>query len=81
MAAACRARFGADYGLAIGPFPKADAMVDTPRKVHIALATAEGVRMSQISIGLHPALLHIYCAKQALNFVRLAMLSTSCNIG
>ena len=74
MAAACRERFAADHGLAIGPFPKAGATADAPRKVHLALATADGIRTSKISIGLHPALLHIYCAKQALNFVRLAVL-------
>jgi nicotinamide-nucleotide amidase len=73
MAAACRERFAADYGLAIGPFPNAGATADAPRKVQLALATADGIQTSKISIGLHPALLHIYCAKQALNFVRLAV--------
>jgi nicotinamide-nucleotide amidase len=74
MAAACRARFAADYGLAIGPLPEAGVTVGAPRKVHLALATADGAQTSKISIGLHPALLHIYCAKQALNFVRLETL-------
>ena len=32
MAAACRARFAADYGLAIGPFPKSDATIDAPAR-------------------------------------------------
>ncbi len=73
MAAACRARFAADYGLALGPLPEAGATIDASRKVHLALATADGAQTSKISIGLHPALLHIYCAKQALNFVRLAI--------
>ena len=73
MAIACQERFGADDGLAVGPFPLTGMPTDTPRKLHMALATAEGVRMSKLSIGLHPALLHIYCAKQALNFVRLAI--------
>lgn len=74
MAIACRARFAADYGLAIGPFPRSGLAADTPRKVQAALATADGVQMSKLSIGLHPALLHTYCAKQVLNFVRLAVL-------
>ena len=75
MAVGCRERLGADYGLAVGPLPKADALTGEPPKIHVALATKEGVRMLSVSIGLHPALHRIYCAKHALNLLRLARLA------
>jgi nicotinamide-nucleotide amidase len=74
MATGCRERLGADIGLAVGPFSNVAASIDGPRPIHIALATREDVRSSHIPIGLHPALLQIYCAKYALNLLRLAML-------
>jgi len=108
MATACRERFGADFGLSIGPFPSAvvkkwglapsrhvqspqdrcqarclspffhnpaaAAPASEPPPLHFALASAAGVRRLHISSGIHPALVRIYCAKHALNFVRLAML-------
>jgi len=41
--------------------------------VAIALGSADGVRRKEIPVGIHPALLRIYLAKHALNFVRLAL--------
>jgi nicotinamide-nucleotide amidase len=105
MATACRERFGADFGLAVGPLPAvvkkwglapsrnvqssqnrcqarclspffhtpAAAPAGEPPPLHFALASAAGVRRLHISSGIHPALVRIYCAKHALNLVRLAM--------
>jgi nicotinamide mononucleotide (NMN) deamidase PncC len=72
MAVACRERFGTDYGLAVGPMPAADAAGGDPLKVPVALATNDGVQVLAVTVGLHPALRHIYCAKHALNLLRLA---------
>ena len=43
----------------------------------IALASSDGVQQKRIPCGIHPALLHIYIAKHALNFVRLALVDGS----
>ena len=45
-----------------------------PQPVVFALASAAGVQQKSIPFGWHPALPRIFCAKHALNFVRLAML-------
>ncbi len=73
MAAACRTRFGSDYALSVGPFPKADPAAE-PKPFFFALATAEGVSTKSVPFAAHPALLKILSAKQALNMVRLAMM-------
>ncbi len=88
MAAQCREQFGADFGLAIGPFPP--GLCETPalparrgagdasapsETVALALASAEGVQAKSIPLGIHPALRRLYLAKQALNFVRLILLA------
>ena len=72
MAAGCRTQFGADFGLAVGRFPKLDP--DAPKPYYIALATSGGVRVKKILYAGHPALLKILAAKHALNLVRLEML-------
>ena len=74
LAAGCRKRFDADLGLAVGPFPAFDPNAVEPKPVHFALAAATGVSLKSIPFALHPALLRLYCAKYALNMVRLAML-------
>jgi nicotinamide-nucleotide amidase len=72
MAAACRERFGADYGLAVGCFPEIDPR--DPKPVHLALADAKGVKVKSILYAGHSDWLRIYIAKYALNMLRLAML-------
>ncbi|MBN2296520.1 MAG: CinA family nicotinamide mononucleotide deamidase-related protein [Pirellulales bacterium] len=78
MATACRRRFSADLGLAIGPFPAIAAdtktIDDKPHTVAAALATPQGVLMQRLPLLIHPALREIFCGKNALNFVRLRLL-------
>jgi nicotinamide-nucleotide amidase len=88
MASRCREQFNADFGLAIGRFPaglsepsassggggSADANA-RPETVVLALATADTVQGKNIPLGIHPALRRLYLAKQALNFVRLILLT------
>lgn len=80
MAAACRDRFTADYGLAVSPFPHGDrAALSTPPgeppTVCFALAGPGGLQTKSAPLAMNPDLLQIYCAKQALNLFRLAHLS------
>jgi nicotinamide-nucleotide amidase len=75
----CRMQFGADFGLAIEHQIPATGGVDGgdgggPPLAIFALASADGVRQKSIPRGIHPALLHLYIAKHALNFVRLALI-------
>jgi nicotinamide-nucleotide amidase len=74
MAIGCRQRFGADFGLAIGPFPSPAVVGGEPQPILMALASANGVEQKGVPLGFHPATLRIYAAKQALNLARLAML-------
>ena len=46
-----------------------------PRRSNLVLASADGVRSQSVPFLIHPELLRIYIAKQALNFVRLALLA------
>jgi nicotinamide-nucleotide amidase len=70
----CRTVFGADLGLAVGEFTRPDPAGDELPGVHLALAAADRVRHTRLPLGLHPAILRTYAAKQALNLVRLALL-------
>jgi hypothetical protein len=45
-----------------------------PKPVFFALAGPGGIRRKQVPFALHPALLTTYCAKHALNLLRLALL-------
>lgn len=74
MAVGCRERFGADYGLAVSAFPEPDAQRLAPAPVFFALASPAQVRVHSVPFASHPAMLKVYCAKHALNLVRLAML-------
>lgn len=74
LAAGCRKRFDADLALAVGPFPLFDPQAPEPKPLHMALATSAGVSLKSIPFAMHPAILRVYCAKQALNMVRLALL-------
>jgi nicotinamide-nucleotide amidase len=73
-AEAYRQRFQADYGLVVGPFPPLDPNAAQPKSVMLGLAMAEGSQVKEVAFAGHPATLKIYCAKQALNLVRLALL-------
>ena len=78
MAAACREQFAADYGLAIDILPSpmgrgVGGEGSGPPTIRVALASAEGVRSESLPDIPHPALSHIFRAKQALNFLRLAL--------
>jgi len=75
MAQACRARLRADYGLAVGPFPPFHPAA--PQPVFLALAGPDGLRHKSFPFAGHPDILTIYCAKQALNLVRLALECTA----
>jgi nicotinamide-nucleotide amidase len=74
MASACRRRFAADYGLAVGPFPHFDPTARDPKPVFFAMATAEGVATKSMPFSAHPALLKALCGKNALDMLRLALL-------
>jgi nicotinamide mononucleotide (NMN) deamidase PncC len=73
MAAACRRKFGADYGLSVGPFPAFDPRSADPLPVHFGLAGPGGTRVKSAPFAAHPAILTAYCAKQALNLLRLSL--------
>ena len=79
MAVRCREQFGTDFGLAIGlPSPAGRGVGGeggASQTATIVLASSDGVKQKRIPCGIHPALLHIYVAKQALNFVRLTLLA------
>ncbi|MHC4181295.1 MAG: CinA family nicotinamide mononucleotide deamidase-related protein [Planctomycetota bacterium] len=77
MAVGCRERFASDYGLAVGRFPRLDAEAAGPSPVSLALATPDGVELKRFPFAGHPATLRIYCAKRALNMVRLRMLESA----
>jgi len=74
MATGCRTRFGADYGLAVGRFPAPAPNAESPLPFHVALAAPDGnVELHTFPYAGHPATLTIFCAKRALNVVRLAL--------
>jgi len=74
MAAACRRRFAADCALAVGAFPELEAEAAEPKPFCCALATADGVDIASFPYAGHPTTLKVFCAKRALNFVRLTLL-------
>ena len=73
MATACRNQFDADFGLAVSPFPKFDPQAETPPLFYLALASSDGVTTKSHPYAAHPAILKNFCAKRALNLVRLAL--------
>lgn len=74
MAAACRERFGADYGLAVSRFPEFDPAAPEPESILVGWADAAGVRVTSFPHAGHPATLKVFSAKRALNVARLALL-------
>jgi nicotinamide-nucleotide amidase len=74
LAASVRERFRADYGLAIGPFPKSPLEVSAPKDFQFALATNYGPIVRRSPFAGHPDILRPRAAKQALNLLRLHLL-------
>jgi len=72
-AIACREQFQTDFGLAVGPLPSADDNGEAGQ-VHFALAAASGDHAFRVSSGIHPDIVREYCAKHAINLLRLVML-------
>lgn len=73
MAQVCRRDCGADFGLAIGPFPPEN--LSPPGHFHYALATNDGVEAKTSPYTGHPEILKPRAGKQALNLLRLALRS------
>ncbi len=85
LARAARERMGADFGLGIAAFPDegitvhsaaAGAAESRERKgtLQVALAAGDNLRVKGFPLASHPSITKIRAAKQALNFVRLALL-------
>ena len=72
LAIACRERFQTDFGLAVGPMPRAED--GTAGHVYFALASDSGVRALRVSSRLHPDIVTDYLAKHAINLLRLELL-------
>jgi len=73
-AVALRERFNGDLGLAAGVASGSEASDDQLRQFIMALADGSGVSVKTSPYAAHPDILHQLAAKQALNFVRLALL-------
>jgi nicotinamide-nucleotide amidase len=75
MAENCRMEFGADYALAIGPFPQPELTHEgAPPQVEVALANHGGVLARSTVFAGHPDILKQLTAKRALNYLRLHLL-------
>jgi nicotinamide-nucleotide amidase len=77
MAADCRLRFGAEIGLAVGPFPPVGPDPVAASPLVLGLAMGNKVRTIEVPFAAHPALVRILSAKQALNLMRLALLEAA----
>jgi nicotinamide-nucleotide amidase len=75
LAVRCRRASGADYGLAVGPFPTVGG--DPPTPYHFALATPERVIVKASTLVGHSAIWIPRAAKAALNLLRLELLGVS----
>jgi nicotinamide-nucleotide amidase len=86
LARAAREKLAADWGLGIAAFPSAGTEIPTAAAgpadaqemsgtLHVALATADNVRVKGFPLASHPAITKTRSAKQALNMLRLAMLN------
>ncbi len=76
MAAACRERMAADLALAVSEFPDLAVRGTEPKRLFVALASADGVTVRSAPHFGHPEILKARAAKQALNLVRLVLLGT-----
>jgi nicotinamide-nucleotide amidase len=75
MASGCRERLGADLALAVSEFPDIAARGTEPKRLFVALASDKGVTVRSAPHFGHPEILKARAAKQALNMVRLALLT------
>lgn len=73
MAQACREQSGADYALAVGPFP-GDGRHDPEVPYYFALATPDKVTVKASSMYGHASIWTPRAAKAALNLLRLTLL-------
>jgi len=73
MAASCREQTGADFALAIGPFPL-DGAQNPEAAYHFSLASAEKVTVKASSLAGHPSIWIPRASKAALNLLRLTLL-------
>lgn len=72
MALAARHQFGADFGLALGPYPDEHA---PSQDIHLAVASPAGVSVRRHLFAGHPDILRHRSVKQTLDFLRETMLS------
>jgi nicotinamide-nucleotide amidase len=75
LAADCREKLAADYGLAVN-FSAASGSGSgggEPTAICVAVASADGGDSKAFPSAIHPALSHIFRAKQALNYMRLSL--------
>ena len=82
LATRIRQQYGADYGLAVGPFPLApagDTAGDSaePAEYFFALAMPEKVMVRSSTLASHPSIWIPRAAKQALNLLRLELIDRS----
>lgn len=75
LAAACREKTGADLALATSNVPPVDPTASAPPKFHIAIAASKGVTVHAASYAGHPDILKDRGGKDALNALRLQILS------
>lgn len=73
LAAACRQQSGADYALAVGPFPP-EAAGDSQIPYYFSLATPQKVTVKASSLIGHRSIWIPRAAKSALNLLRLTLL-------
>ena len=74
MAQECRAKFAADFGLAVGELPPVDPQATEPPLLHFAVADENSVTVKSAPYAGHPDILKARGAKQALNLLRLTLL-------
>ncbi|MBN1587907.1 MAG: CinA family protein [Pirellulales bacterium] len=74
MALAARRKFVTNYALAVGPPPQIAEDNPTNEPVVVALATPEGVRTKNLPLLSHPAIQKAWCAKMAIDLLRLELL-------
>ncbi|HWB13370.1 MAG TPA: CinA family nicotinamide mononucleotide deamidase-related protein [Pirellulales bacterium] len=77
LATACRERFDADYGLAVGRLPGEESEVESQAAeppVFLALSSREGVMARLAPFAAHPAIAKPLAAKQGLNLLRLRLI-------
>ena len=75
LAEMARAQFGADYGLAVSDFPDLSTNVDDAAQFYLALVSDAGVESVARRFAGHPDILRERSAKQALDLLRLSLLS------